>query len=158
MVAAADCFGALSLRGRHLAGAQAASDHESRQIRKALMFRTALAVGLTLAFGSVQAAETRCKPLAKFKADFADAKTHMVQLTSGQFHFVEGIYVGNPTTPDGLPPGDGAMIVTHDGDDGGIIVWTHGALACAPIPIDEKIMKLMAAIKTGAVDGEGNEL
>jgi hypothetical protein len=50
-----------------------------------------------------------CKPLAKLWADF-DAKTHFTTLTPGQFHFVEGIYVGSPTTPDGLPPGDGALL------------------------------------------------
>ena len=53
-------------------------------------------------------APSPCKPLAKLWADF-DAKTHFTTLTPGQFHFVEGIYVGSPTTPDGLPPGDGAL-------------------------------------------------
>ena len=45
------------------------------------------------------------KPLAKLRIDF-DAKTHFTMLTPRQFHFVEGIYVGSPTTPDGLPPGE----------------------------------------------------
>ena len=44
-----------------------------------------------------------CKPLANLWADF-DAKTHFTALTPGQFHFVEGLYVGSPTTPEGLPP------------------------------------------------------
>jgi peptidoglycan hydrolase-like protein with peptidoglycan-binding domain len=82
-------------------------------------------------------------PLAKLWADF-DAKTHFTTLTPGQFHFVEGIYVGSPTTPDGLPPGDGALLATHDGAQNGIIFWTRGPLACRPLPISEKL----------AVDGE----
>lgn len=98
-----------------------------------------------------------CKPLARLGVDF-DAKTHFTPLTPGQFHFVEGVYVGSPTTPDGLPPGDGAMLATHDGAANGVIIWTRGPLACGPIQISEKLIKLIAAIKTGALDGEGNEL
>jgi hypothetical protein len=98
-----------------------------------------------------------CKPLAKLWADF-DAKTHFTALTPGQFHFVEGAYAGSPTTPYGLPPGDGAMLATHDGVPNGVIIWTRGALACGPIQISEKLIKLIATIKTGALDGEGNEL
>ena len=79
-------------------------------------------------------------------------------LTPGQFHFVEGLYVESPTTPEGLPPGDGALLATHDSGKNGIIVWTRGPLACAPIPINEKLVKLIAIIKTGALDGGGDEL
>ena len=98
-----------------------------------------------------------CKSLAKFGVDF-DAKTHFTALTPGQFHFVEGVYVGSPTTPDGLPPDDSAPLATHDGAANGVIIWTRGPLACGPIQISEKLIKLIAAIKTGALDGEGNEL
>lgn len=98
-----------------------------------------------------------CKPLSKLWGDF-DAKTHFTTLTVGQFHFVEGLYVGSPTTPAGLPPGDGALLATHDGAKNGIIIWTRGALACAPIPINEKLIKLIARIKTGVLDGGGDEL
>jgi hypothetical protein len=98
-----------------------------------------------------------CKPLAKLWADF-DAKTHFTALTPGQFHFAEGLYVGSPITPEGLPPGDGALLATHDGAQNGIIIWTRGPLACAPIPINGKLIKLIASIKTGALAGEGGEL
>lgn len=93
----------------------------------------------------------------KLKADF-DEHTHFAPLSPGQFHFVEGVYVGSPSTPEGLPPGDGALLATHDGDKDGVIVWTRGALACAPLPIPEKLIKLMGAIKTGALDENGQEL
>src|SRR5262249_40916346 len=98
-----------------------------------------------------------CRPLIKLRAAF-DANTHFTALTPGQFHFVEGIYVGSPSTPDGLPPGDGALLATHDGAKSGIILWTRGPLACGPIAIGEKLIKLIADIKTGAVDAEGKEL
>jgi hypothetical protein len=38
------------------------------------------------------------------------------------------------------------------------IIWTRGPLACAPIPINEKLIKLIASIKTSALDGKGDEL
>ena len=98
-----------------------------------------------------------CKPLTELRTEF-DSKTHFTTLTPGQFHFVEGLYVGSPTTPEGLPPGDGALLVTHDGSTNGIVIWTRGPLACAPIPINEKLVNLIIGIKTGALDGEGSEL
>lgn len=98
-----------------------------------------------------------CKALDKLRAEL-DGKTHLTKLTPGQFHFVEGLYVGSPTTPDGLPPGDSAVLATHDGVKDGILFWTRGPLACAPIPVSEKLINLIASIKTGALDGEGNEL
>jgi hypothetical protein len=98
-----------------------------------------------------------CKPIVKLKADF-DEHTHFTKLSPGQFHFVEGVYVGSPATPEGLPPGDGALLAQHDGDKDGVIVWTRGALACAPLPIPEKLIKLMGAIKMGALDDDDQEL
>jgi hypothetical protein len=108
-------------------------------------------------FAADSAPKGPCRALDKLRAEF-DTKTHFVPLSPGQFHFVEGVYVGSPTTPVGLPPGDGALLVTRDGDKEGLIVWTRGALACAPIPINERLIKLIAGIKTGALDDEGNEL
>ena len=123
---------------------------------------TAFVLGLDPRIGGPALARDRnpsppCKPLAKLWAEF-DSKTHFTTLTPGQFHFVEGLYVGSPTTPDGLPPGDSALLATHDGAKNGIIIWIRGPLACAPIPINEKLIDLIAGIKTGALDGEGNEL
>jgi hypothetical protein len=124
------------------------------------MLRTlGIALAASLVFGGAaraaeaQGAHSQCKALAKLRAEF-DAKTHFVQLTAGQFHFVEGVYVGSPSTPDGLPPGNGAILVTHDGDKDGIVIWTRGALACAPIPVNEKLMKLIAGVKTGEGEDE----
>ena len=128
-----------------------------------MLHTLAIALAASLAFGGVahaadrEGAHAQCKALAKLKAEF-DAKTHVVQLTVGQFHFVEGVYVGSPSTPDGLPPGDGALLFSHDGDKNGIIVWTRGQLACAPIPVNERLIKLIASIRTGTLDGEGDEL
>jgi hypothetical protein len=123
---------------------------------------SALALGLNpgvrgVALAADKAPLPLCKPLARLWGDF-DAKTRFTALTPGQFHFVEGLYVGSPTTPAGLPPGDGALLATHDGTKNGIIIWTLGPLACAPIPINEKLIKLIARVKTGVLDGGGDEL
>jgi hypothetical protein len=125
------------------------------------MLRTlAIALAASLVFGgAAHAAEERgahvqCKAFAKIKAEF-DAQTHAVPLTSGQFHFIAGVYVGSPSTPDGMPPGDGAILVTHDGAKDGIVIWTRGPLACAPIPVNEKLIKLLASVRTG--DGEDGD-
>jgi hypothetical protein len=109
--------------------------------------------GPALAAGSERAPPPSCMPLAEFKADSSsDPKTHLVKLTAGQFYFVEGLYVGSPATPPGLPPGDSALLATHDGEHGGVIVWTRGTHACAPIPVDEKLLRLIASIKTGRLE------
>ncbi len=129
-------------------------------LRIAIM--AALVLGLDLKTGGTTLAADNtssppCKTLAKLRADF-DGQTHFSALTPGQFHFVQGLYVGSPSTPDGLPPGDGALLATHDGTKNGMIIWTHGALACAPISINEKLVKLITSIRTGPLDGQGDEL
>ena len=106
---------------------------------------SALVLGLSpeatsTALAAYKTPSSQCSLLAKLWADF-DARTHFTALTPGQFHFTEGLYVGSPTTPDGLPPGDGALLATHDGAKNGIIIWTRGPLACAPIPINEKLIR-----------------
>lgn len=100
---------------------------------------------------------TPCKALARLKSEF-DAHTHWTVLSPGQFHFVEGLYVGSPSTPEGLPPGDGALLARHDGEKDGVIVWTRGPLACMPLPIPEQLIKIISSIKTGELDDDGNEL
>jgi hypothetical protein len=128
-------------------------------LRIAILFALVLGLNLKITDTALAGDKTLspCRPLAKLRADF-DADTHFTALTSGQFHFVQGIYVGSPNTPDGLPPGDGALLVTHDRAKNGLILWTRGPLACRPTAISEKLIKLIADVKTGAVDVDGKEL
>ena len=63
-----------------------------------------------------------------------------------------------PTTPVGLPPGDGALILTRDHGEEGMVLWTRGVLACDPLPISHasKLMKVLAEVKAGSNDeGDG---
>ncbi len=99
-----------------------------------------------------------CMSLAKAQKA-AGKDTTITALTPAQFHFLQGMYVALPTTPDGLPPGDGALILTRDKGEEGIILWTRGVLACDPTPIGHasKLMKILADVKAGST-GEGDVL
>ena len=75
-------------------------------------------------------------------------------MTLEQFHFAQGVYVGDPYTPEGLPPGDGAILATSPDSDNAIIIWTTKAsqLACNPITVPQKFVDLLGKINTGPGD------
>jgi hypothetical protein len=128
----------------------------------AKMRTAAAAICLALAYGGSAVAAPKppapiCKSLAKLKTETASG-AHFIVLSTGQFHFSEGLWVGSPTTPDGLPPGDGAVLVSHDGTPGAMLVWTRGSLACSPIVVPDKLIKIIQGIKTGTIDSNGDEL
>lgn len=79
-------------------------------------------------------------------------------MTPIQFRFLQGFYVAQPTTPPGLPPGDGALLLTADSGDGGAILWTRGKLVCDPTPLAgdiKEFLKVLAGVKAGAgADGD----
>ena len=65
------------------------------------------------------------------------------------------MYVVLPNTPDSLPPGDGAVLLTKDKGGDGLVIWTLGALACEPMLAPEKLIKYLDAVKAGAAEGDG---
>lgn len=87
-----------------------------------------------------------CEPLEKMKSGLPP-KTHFAALTPGQYHFAQGLYVGSPTTPPGLPPGDGALLAA-DGEGGAYILWTSGKNACSPIRVNGKFVEMLKGIGT----------
>ena len=99
-----------------------------------------------------------CTTIAKVQKAIGKG-TSVLPMNGAQFHFLQGLYVGLPSTPDGLPPGDGALIVKSDDGDSGLIVWTRGPLACDPIALPKagKLLKYLAEIKAGAGDA-GDDL
>jgi hypothetical protein len=124
----------------------------------------ALAASLIVASGSIvcpavqaKAGEApHCMSLAKAQKA-AGKDTAITALTSEQFHFLQGMYVALPTTPEGLPPGDGALLLTRDKGEAGLILWTRGMLACDPLPVDgtRKLLKVLADVKAHGGDGHG---
>lgn len=113
---------------------------------------TAIAIGCPPALASTptpppHAPAPVCELLSKMKSDL-DAKTHFATLTPGQYHFAQGLYAGSPSTPEGLPPGDGALLAT-DGKGGAMILWTNGKNVCAPIRVNGKFVEMLRGIGTG---------
>jgi hypothetical protein len=105
-----------------------------------------------LASSAVAAESPHCASLEKAQ-EAVGKGTAIGPLTPAQFHFLQGVYVLSPTTPDGLPPGDGALLLTRDHGDEGLILWTLGPLVCDPMPAPKKLMDYLARVKTGA-DGD----
>ena len=124
----------------------------------------ALAASLIVASGSIVYPAVKamagdgphCMSLAKAQKT-AGKDTTIIALTSAQFHFLQGMYVALPTTPEGLPPGDGALLLTRDKGEAGLILWTRGTLACDPLPVDDtkKLLKVLADVKVHGGDGHG---
>jgi hypothetical protein len=102
-----------------------------------------------LASSAVAAESPHCASLEKAQ-EAVGKGTAIGPLTPAQFHFLQGVYVLSPTTPDGLPPGDGALLLTRDHGDEGLILWTLGPLVCDPMPAPKKLMDYLERVKTGA--------
>jgi len=96
----------------------------------------------------------RCTSLEKAQKA-AGKGTTITAVSRAQFYVLTGMYLRDPQTPEGLPPGDGALILARDDDGAGLILWTRGSLACDPWPIGDakKLLKLLAEVKRG--DGDG---
>ena len=115
--------------------------------------RAAVILAASLAFGGTAVAAERapgpsCKKLSEIKRDLGSS-FRLTTLTPGQFHFLEGVYVGSPATPPGMPPGDGAVLITMKGGKSAVVIWTHKDQGCDPLPIPVKLAELIPNIKTG---------
>jgi hypothetical protein len=70
------------------------------------------------------------------------------KVPASAYHFFMGVYVMNPTTPAGLPPGDGVLLATTKGKDGGTLLWTKGELVCgAPMQAPKALLDMVRKIK-----------
>ena len=137
------------VRGEH----SPVSIRSRRRYEVAAMLKAAALLSFACLASSAVAAESpRCSSLQKTQ-EAAGNGTVIAPLTSAQFHFLQGVYVLSPTTPDGLPPGDGALLLTRDHGDEGLILWTLGPLVCEPMPAPKKLLDYLARVKTGA-DGD----
>src|SRR5271166_5299980 len=111
-----------------------------RRYEVAAMLRAAALLSFACLASSAVAEEgPRCASLEKAQ-NSAGKDTAIAPLTAAQFHFLQGVYVLNPTMPDGLPPGDGALLLTRDHGDDGLILWTLGPLVCEPMPAPKKLI------------------
>jgi hypothetical protein len=63
------------------------------------------------------------------------------------YHFLEGAYADNPYTPQGLPPGDGALLATAKGQDGGQVLWTKKDLVCGSMAVAKTLLAALRGVK-----------
>ena len=129
------------------------------------MLRTVLIASLLLASGSAFAAQSspHCGTIADAKAG-APAGAKFTVMAPGQVNFLRGFYVASPVTPgDGLPPGDGALLMEIENHS--MVIWTRGNKeACItpiltnpekhegtymPMPLNPQILALLKRIKSG---------
>lgn len=106
---------------------------------------------------SLAAQKPMCATIDKAKEQLPPGTTFKA-LTPGQFHFMQGIYVVLPNTPEGFPPGNGAILARSKDLNGAIVLWTRGILACNPLHIPPNIVDMLGKINTGELDDSGNEL
>ncbi len=126
-----------------------------RRYEVAAMLKASVLLSIAcLASSAVAAENPRCASLEKAQKA-AGKDTAIAPLTQAQFHFLQGVYVLSPTTPDGFPPGDGALLLTRDHGDEGLILWTLGSLVCEPMPAPKKLLDYLVQVKSGA---DGNAM
>ena len=89
-----------------------------------------------------------CKKISDIKKTLG-AHVHFATLTPAQYHFVEGIYVVDPRTPQGYPPGDGALLVTEKGAHTALVFWTRKDEVCGAYEIKTALAEMIPGIKTG---------
>jgi hypothetical protein len=138
-----------SVRGEH----DRVSMRSRRRHAVAVMLKAGTIFSCVCLASSALAVEApRCASLENAQKA-AGKDTAIAPLTPAQFHFLQGVYVLSPATPDGLPPGDGALLLTHDHGNEGLILWTLGPLVCEPMPAPKKLLEYLAQVKSGA-DGD----
>lgn len=70
------------------------------------------------------------------------------KVSAGAYHFFQGIYAVAPTTPEGLPPGNGALLATVKGRDDGKLLWTKGDLVCGrPMEAPKILLDMVRKVK-----------
>ena len=118
---------------------------------------------LVVAFERAHAAPP-CTTVSEIKQKVIDKlgkNGKFIEATPGQFHFLQGFYVANPSTPSGLPPGNGAMLYVAKDDSGDILWLSSGNLVCSVLPVPASMGKLMSyleSVHTGKMSTTGEEL
>jgi hypothetical protein len=86
---------------------------------------------MALPVSAADAPTAKCEPITKMQADAKGAK--FTKLNAGQYHLMMGVYIGSAITPEGLPPGDGAMLV--QAKSASLLFWTKGDKEACIVPL-----------------------
>ena len=101
-------------------------------------------------------AQSSCVDVAGPKAAIEAKHGKWITVTTDQWEFLRGVYVLNPNTAPGLPPGDRAVLAELAGDDGAVIFFIDGATACTPMPIPAALVKMLREIDASNVAHQGS--
>ena len=115
-------------------------------------FATAALIGVsTVALAQESAPETACHPLAEVKQSFVDAGVELrwIDLTEGQFHFLQGVYFENPLTPPGLPRGTSAILGEAQDGNAATAFFMDGRKACSYIIMNKDQLASLMQVETG---------
>ena len=124
-----------------------------------MMRAASIALCLAIAGGPAladAASELKCTTLAKVQEKHGKDTT-ITPLSKAQFLFLSGVYVLNQDTPNGLPPGDSAVMLRKDKDKSadGMVLFVLGQLVCQTMAAPKKLLDYLAQIKSGAgADGD----
>lgn len=102
--------------------------------------------------GPASAADAiRCVDAEIPRARIESQHGRWVTVTTDQFNFLRGVYVLNPNTPAGMPPGDRAVLATVEGKGGALAFFIDGRLACTPMALPDALVKMLMEVDAGGV-------
>lgn len=118
--------------------------------------KAAFGLWIALALASPgRADESLCRPLAEMKEKAAAHNVRWTGLSSEQWRFAQGAFVLAPSTPPGMPFGDGAALLQpgDEKDGAGVIVFVDGDKSCEPMPVPQEFVKMLLELGTIAHEG-----
>lgn len=92
----------------------------------------------------------RCSPLVGLKDAAKAAGRSWIQLTNEQWEFVRAVAALAPATPEGLPPGDSAAMVSEPNGDAAIFFIDEDK-ACEGIEVFSKFAKVILDVGAGKI-------
>jgi hypothetical protein len=117
------------------------------------------AIGVTCCFPARAAdapkAPASCTDISSLKNAIESHHGRWINLTSDQWRFLEGVSALAPSTPEGIPPGDRAVMAQFDGDEGAVIFFLDGDKACFPMSVPDVIVEMLMEVGEGTIKHEG---
>lgn len=91
-----------------------------------------------------------CGSVAELRHTATTAGGSIIELNHDQWEFLRGVYVANPNTPPGLPPGKDAILVLSPSGNDAYIFYIDGPKACFPLHMHGlPLLKALDDIKSG---------
>jgi hypothetical protein len=98
----------------------------------------------------------QCGSLVEVQNQVKAQHATWTEATTAQRYFLQGIFVLNPMTPAGRPPGDKAVVVKAEGEETGFVLWIDGEQACDPMPLPKMLIDMVGDIGRGKIEHIGS--